>query len=103
MKVPLRWLQEFIELPTEDPTELSDVLTMLGHEVEGFDVLEIGWTDVVVGRVEEITAHPAADKVRVCQVDTGSGAEQIICGAWNFSDGAYVAVARPGAVLRRRP
>ena len=99
MKVPLRWLQEFIELPTTDPTELSDVLTMLGHEVESFDVLEIGWTDVVVGRVEEITAHPAADKVRVCQVDTGSGAEQIICGAWNFSDGAYVAVARPGAVL----
>lgn len=99
MKVPLRWLQEFIELPTTDPTELSDVLTMLGHEVESFDVLDAGWTDVVVGKVEQITAHPAADKVRVCQVDAGSGAEQIICGAWNFSDGAYVAVARPGAVL----
>ena len=34
MKVPLRWLQEFIELPTTDPVQLSDVLTMLGHEVE---------------------------------------------------------------------
>ena len=44
--------------------------------------------DVVVGRVEQITAHPAADKVRVCQVDTGSGPQQIICGAWNFSEGA---------------
>ena len=99
MKVPLRWLQEFIELPTTDPAELSDVLTMLGHEVESFEVLEPGWTDVVVGKVEEITAHPDADKVRVCQVDIGAGPEQIICGAWNFTEGAYVAVARPGAVL----
>ncbi len=99
MKIPLRWLQEFIELPTIDPAELSGILTMLGHEVESFDVLEAGWTDVVVGKVEKITAHPDADKVRVCQVDTGSGSEQIVCGAWNFADGAYVAVARPGAIL----
>ena len=99
MKVPLRWLQEFIELPTTDPAELSLVFDMVGHKVEGYDVLERGWTDVVVGKVETIDAHPDADKIRVCQVDTGSGPEQIICGAWNFSEGAYVAVARPGAVL----
>ncbi len=99
MKVPLRWLQEFIDLPTADPSELSGVLAMVGHEVDGFEVLEPGWTDVVVGRVEQIEPHPDADKIRVCQVDAGSGVEQIICGAWNFSEGAYVAVARPGAVL----
>ncbi len=99
MKVPLRWLQEFIELPTTDPDELSVILAMVGHEVEGYEVIEAGWTDVVVGRVDEISAHPDADKVRVCQVDLGAGPEQIVCGAWNFSEGAHVAVARPGAVL----
>ncbi|HEU5112088.1 MAG TPA: phenylalanine--tRNA ligase subunit beta, partial [Acidimicrobiia bacterium] len=99
MRVPLRWLQEFIDLPTTDPMQLSDVLTMLGHEVESFDVLEPGWTNVVVGRVEQIRPHPDADKVRVCQVETGSGPQQIICGAWNFSEGAHVAVAQPGAIL----
>lgn len=99
MKVPLRWLQEFIELPTTDPAQLSDVLTMLGHEVETFDVVEAGWTNVVVGKVEQITSHPDADKIRVCQVDAGSGPQQIICGAWNFSEGAHVAVAQPGAML----
>ncbi|HEX2404083.1 MAG TPA: phenylalanine--tRNA ligase subunit beta, partial [Acidimicrobiia bacterium] len=99
MKVPLRWLEEFIELPTTNPSQLSEVLTMLGHEVESFDVLEPGWTDVVVGKVEQITSHPDADKVRVCQVETGSGLQQIICGAWNFSEGAHVAVAEPGAML----
>jgi phenylalanyl-tRNA synthetase beta chain len=99
MKVPLRWLQEFIDLPTTEPDELAFVLTMLGHEVEGLEMIEADWTDVVVGRVDQIAAHPDADKIRVCQVDTGSGPEQIICGAWNFSEGAHVAVARPGAVL----
>jgi phenylalanyl-tRNA synthetase beta chain len=99
MKVSLRWLQEFIDLPTSDTAELSDVLTMLGHEVERIATLDVDWSDVYVGRVEGIAAHPDADKVRVCQVNTGSGPEQIICGAWNFSEGAHVAVAKPGAVL----
>lgn len=99
MKVPLRWLREFIDLPVDDPAELGLVIDMLGHEVEGYEVLGPEWSDVVVGRVEKIEAHPDADKVRVCQVDLGSGPEQIICGAWNFDEGAYVAVARPGAIL----
>ncbi|HEX6146844.1 MAG TPA: phenylalanine--tRNA ligase subunit beta [Acidimicrobiia bacterium] len=99
MKVPLRWLREFIDLPIDDPAELGLVIDMLGHEVEGYEVLGPEWSDVVVGRVEKIEAHPDADKVRVCQVDLGSGPEQIICGAWNFDEGAYVAVARPGAIL----
>ncbi|MEX1038469.1 MAG: phenylalanine--tRNA ligase subunit beta, partial [Acidimicrobiia bacterium] len=99
MKVPLSWLKEFIDLPTEDPAEIKAVIDMLGHEVEGYEVLDIGWSDVVVGKVVEILEHPDADKVRVCQVDVGSSVDQIICGAWNFSEGAHVAVARPGAVL----
>ncbi|HSK07346.1 MAG TPA: phenylalanine--tRNA ligase subunit beta [Acidimicrobiia bacterium] len=99
MKVPLRWLQEFVDLPIDDPAELGLVIDMLGHEVEGYQVLGPEWSDVVVGRVEKIEAHPDADKIRVCQVDVGAGPEQIICGAWNFTEGAFVAVARPGAVL----
>ncbi len=99
MKVPLRWLSEFITLPELSPAELSDIFAMVGHEVEGVELLEAGWSGVVVGQVVDIDAHPDADKIRVCQVDVGEGPEQIICGAWNFESGAYVAVARPGAVL----
>ena len=99
MKVPLRWLQEFIDLPTKDPAELSAFLDMVGEKVEGFEVLQVEWSNVVVGRVLEINPHPEADRIRVCQVDVGDGPEQIVCGAWNFSEGAHVAVARPGALL----
>jgi phenylalanyl-tRNA synthetase beta chain len=99
MKVPLKWLREYIDLPTTDVEELTYAFDMLGLTVEGVENLEADWSEVYVGRVMEITSHPDADKVRVCQVDTGSGPEQIICGAWNFEEGAMVPVAKPGAVL----
>lgn len=99
MKVSLAWLLEFIDLPTTDVTELTYVFDMLGHTVEDTTVHEVGWSDVYVGKVLDIAAHPDADKVRVCQVDSGTGTSQIICGAWNFETGATVAVARPGAML----
>lgn len=99
MKVSLDWLGELIDLPTRDPAELSHVLAMLGHEVEGVETLEPGWTDVVVARVESVDAHPDADRIRVCQVTTGGEPITVICGAWNFDSGATVAFAQPGAVL----
>ncbi|MFV1960469.1 MAG: phenylalanine--tRNA ligase subunit beta [Acidimicrobiia bacterium] len=99
MRVPLIWLQEFIDLPTTDVGELSYAFDMLGLTVENVEMLRPGWSDVLVGQVLEIAPHPDADKIRVCQVDTGSGPSQIICGAWNFEAGAIVPVAAPGAVL----
>jgi phenylalanyl-tRNA synthetase beta chain len=53
-----------------------------------------------VGKVVEAGKHPNADRLQVCQVDVGEGEpRQIVCGAWNFGEGATVAVALPGAVL----
>lgn len=99
MLVSLRWLQDFITLPTDDIDEIAYAFDMLGLTVEHVEHLSADWSDVFVGKVLEIAEHPDADKVRVCQVDSGEGASQIICGAWNFDVGATVAVARPGAVL----
>jgi phenylalanyl-tRNA synthetase beta chain len=99
VKVPLRWLKDYIDLPTEEVSELSYAFDMLGLTVDGVEFHSADWTNVHVGRVDEIAPHPNADKIRVCVVDAGEGPVQIICGAWNFGEGAYVAVARPGAVL----
>ncbi|MGD2103133.1 MAG: phenylalanine--tRNA ligase subunit beta, partial [Acidimicrobiia bacterium] len=84
MRVPLRWLAEFIDLPTDDLDEITFALDMLGLTVDGVDELDVGWTDVYVGKVLDVAPHPDADRIRVCQVDSGTGASQIICGAWNF-------------------
>ena len=55
---------------------------------------------MVVARIVEIAPHPDADKLRVCQVDDGSGALlQIVCGAPNAAAGLTVPLARVGAEL----
>jgi phenylalanyl-tRNA synthetase beta chain len=99
MKVSLRWLGDYLDLPTDDPDLLSEVFSSLGHEVEGYEVLDQQFSGVIVGRVEEVAPHPNADKLRLCRVTTGGAPQDIVCGAWNFEAGAVVPVSVPGAVL----
>jgi phenylalanyl-tRNA synthetase beta chain len=104
MHAPLSWLREYVEVAAT-AREIADRLTTSAAEVER--VADVGVADVdgnvgrfLVGRVLEVAAHPNADRLRVCQVDVGEGdARQIVCGAWNFEQGATVAVALPGAYL----
>lgn len=100
MKLTLGWLREFVELPDVDPQELPDVFEGLGHEVEEMRAVEASFSGVIIGRVLEVAAHPNADQIRLCRVDTGSEELEIVCGAWNFEAGSLVAVAVPGAVLQ---
>jgi phenylalanyl-tRNA synthetase beta chain len=41
----------------------------------------------VIGHVIEARRHPNADKLSVCDVDTGSGVFQVVCGAPNARTG----------------
>jgi phenylalanyl-tRNA synthetase beta chain len=100
MKFTLDWLREFVELPTNDPEEIAAAFESLGHEVDAWERVETRFSDVVIGKVLDVGAHPNADKVRVTRVDVGDEVLDIICGAWNFEAGAIVPVAKPGAVLQ---
>ena len=100
MNLTLNWLRDFVDLPTSDPEEIKDVLESLGHEVEEMRPLDVTFSGVVIGKVLDISAHPNADKVRLCTVDVGDKQPEIVCGAWNFDAGAIVPVALPGAVLQ---
>ncbi len=53
----------------------------------------------VVGEVLSAEPHPNADRLSVCEVETGDGARTIVCGAPNVAGGQTVAVALPGARL----
>jgi len=99
VKVPLSWLKDFIDLPTETPAELDEILGTLGHEVEGWEVVAPTFEGVIVGRVASVEPHPDADKVRFCRVNIGSDTLDVVCGAWNFEAGAIIAYATVGARL----
>ncbi|GMQ85947.1 MAG: phenylalanine--tRNA ligase subunit beta [Acidimicrobiia bacterium] len=100
MKLTLDWLGDFVDLPTRDPGQIAAALDSLGLKVESWDPILHRFSDVVIGRVVEVRPHPNADKVRLTRVDIGSEVLDIVCGAWNFGEGAVVPVAVPGAVIQ---
>ncbi|KAA0549180.1 phenylalanine--tRNA ligase subunit beta [Bacillus sp. BGMRC 2118] len=100
MFVSYKWLSEYVDLTGVSATELAELITKSGIEVEGVEVLNEGISGVVVGHVLEREQHPNADKLNKCLVDLGEGEPvQIICGAPNVDKGQKVAVATVGAVL----
>jgi phenylalanyl-tRNA synthetase beta chain len=101
MRVPLNWLHDYCA-PQVSLRELDEALTMSGTKVEALHAHGVTALDhFVVAKVLTAEQHPDADRLRVCTVDIGDGAEpkQIVCGAPNVTAGQTVAVARPGAVM----
>lgn len=99
MQFPESWLRTLVN-PDITTDELSHRLTMAGLEVEETNPVAPAFTGVVVARIVSTEPHPNADKLRVCQVDAGTGAVlQIVCGAPNAAAGINVPLATVGAVL----
>lgn len=96
--ISLRWLQEFADLP-DDGEDIAEALSNLGHEVEGLRRVEAAFSGVIVARVLEVRPHPRADRLRLVRLDTGSGEQEVVCGAWNFEAGAIVPLSTVGSVL----
>jgi phenylalanyl-tRNA synthetase beta chain len=98
MKVSLRWLREFVDLP-KDPAEVVAALDSIGVEVEETAHLDVPFSGVVVAKVTAIEPHPDADRIRVVTIDVAGREVTLVCGAWNFDVGATVAYSPPGATL----
>jgi phenylalanyl-tRNA synthetase beta chain len=99
MKVTLNWLREFVALEIE-VSRLCDRLAMGGLEVEGVEELGADLAGVVVGEIVSTRAHPAAERLTICEVRSGGEAAiPVVCGATNMKAGDRVAFAAPGVVL----
>jgi phenylalanyl-tRNA synthetase beta chain len=99
MRVPLRWLSEWIAVPV-GPEALAEKLSLGGLEVEGIERHGPELAALRVGHVVAREPHPDADRLSVCRVDLGDGTlRQIVCGAPNVAAGQRVAVATPGTTL----
>lgn len=98
MKFPESWLREHV---TIDATreQLAARLTAIGLEVEDTQVIGAGLDGVVVAEILSCAKHPEADRLQVCQVATGTGTVQIVCGAPNARPGLKAPLATVGAIL----
>lgn len=76
MKISLKWLSKFVEIPV----------------IENYNLM-------VVGRVMKLNKHPDAEKLNVAIVDVGTETLQIVCGGVNLEKGQTVAVALTGCTM----
>ena len=99
MRFSEAWLREWVDPPL-DTQALADQLSLSGLEVDAVEPAAPAFSGVVVGHVQAVAPHPNAEKLRVCQVDTGDGELLgIVCGASNVAAGQRVPVATVGAKL----
>lgn len=102
MKISRNWLQAYLDLALTDE-ELSFLLTDIGLEVEGMEMVESvpgGLKGLMIAEVLTCEQHPNADRLSLTTVSVGSGDPlQIVCGAPNVAKGQKVVVATVGTEL----
>lgn len=98
MKVPISWLKDYVEIK-ENIKKYSDMMTMSGSKVEGYENPFHEITNVVTGKITEVTTHPDADKLIVTKVDVKTEIIQIVTGAKNVSKGDIIPIALHNSTL----
>jgi phenylalanyl-tRNA synthetase beta chain len=118
MKVPLRWLAEYVDLVLPVP-HLVERLTLAGLEVSGVRLVGLPAPEglvlrdsaprpvwdrdkVLIGEVVQVRKHPDADRLLLATVEYGKGPHELVTGATNLrvgDRGQKVVVALSGAVL----
>ena len=101
MKLPISWLNEFIDVSDIPVEELAERLTRSGLQVE--EIETIGREPLsdffVVAEVLTCENHPDSDHLHVTTVTDGVEKWQVVCGAPNCRQGMKSAFAKIGAVV----
>lgn len=100
MNVPLTLLRARIPSLPGDPDAVTAELERRGFSVSRVVPLAELLQPIVAARVESVTQHPNADRLKVCAVNDGSGTPlQIVTGASNVEAGGYYPLIRSGVTL----
>ena len=101
MKLPVSWLNDFVNVADIAVVDLAQMLTMAGLEVEeiifaglplptnddhGFKVAGIAWDPdkIVVAQIDEVSPHPNADRLTLCHLYDGKEQHIVLTGAPNL-------------------
>src|SRR5689334_4899514 len=99
MKFTRPWLKEHLDT-SASLDEIVDKLTMIGLEVERIEDKAKDYAPFKVVQIVSAEQHPNADRLRVCQVDNGTGKPlQIVCGAPNARAGLKTVLGLPGTYI----
>ncbi len=100
MLVPVKWLNEYIDLSDIELAEYCDRMIMSGSNIEEAYKVMGGINGIVVGKAVKVEKHPDADKLHICQIDVGQDEPvQIVTGASNVHEGSIIPVVLHNGVL----
>jgi phenylalanyl-tRNA synthetase beta chain len=98
MKFTLSWLKEHLDTKAK-VDEIAETLTRIGLEVERMFDPAAALAPFRVAEVVKCEKHPNADKLSVCEVDTGAERLQVVCGAPNARAGMKGVFAPVGSYV----
>ena len=99
MKLTFDWLKEHLDTKFSED-QLLDKLTDIGLEVEGVEKPSNDLEKFLVAKILKTEPHPDADRLKVCDVDTGNqNILKVVCGASNAREGLITIYAPPGSVI----
>ncbi len=99
MITSLSWLKNHLNTQA-NLNQVAERLTKIGLEVENIKSSNHNLDNFIICKIAKAEKHPNADKLKLCDVDIGSGnLIKVVCGAQNARDGLFTVYAPPGAVI----
>ena len=99
MITSLSWLKNHLTTKA-NLNQIAERLTEIGLEVENIKSSNHNLDNFTICKIIKAQKHPNADKLKLCDVDIGSGnLIKVVCGAQNARDGLFAVYAPPGAVI----
>ena len=99
MNITLNWLKKYLQ--TKSTTEqIGEKLTSIGLEVESISSVKSNLSNFKICKILKAFKHPDADKLKVCDVDSGDGKiTKVVCGASNAKESLITVYASPDTVI----
>jgi phenylalanyl-tRNA synthetase beta chain len=98
MKITSSWLKDHLKT-SANIEKIVSTLNNIGLEVENVESADKN-NFFLVAKIIKVEKHPNADKLKLCDVDIGSGKIlKVVCGASNARDGLLTVYAGLGAII----
>ena len=99
MIISLSWLKNHLSTKA-NLNQIVERLTKIGLEVESVKKPKNDLDDFVICKIIKSQKHPNADKLKLCDVDVGTGnLVKVVCGAPNARDGLLTVYAPPESII----
>jgi len=99
MITSLSWLKNHLATKA-NLNQVVERLTEIGLEVENIKSSNGNLDNFIICKITKSQRHPNADKLKLCDVDIGTGnLVKVVCGAQNAREGLFSVYAPPGATI----